>query len=162
MSDKITRVYLIGSLRNPIVPKVAVALEDLGYTVFSSWFSPGPKADDYWRDYTKEKGLDYRGALLDPSAEHIFAFDHYYLDNSDMGILLMPAGKSCHLELGYMVGQGKPGYIVFNEVPERYDIMVKFANDIFFSIEEMIEEMKVCLENQEFPKRLAYAKFFPG
>lgn len=152
------KLYLISSLRNPIVPEIHVKLEKIGFDVFSSWFSPGPRADDYWRDYTKDKGLDLKGALLDPSAEHIYAFDHYYLDNADLGVLLMPAGKSCHLELGYLIGKGKPGYIVYNEVPKRYDIMIKFCNDIFFGIDEMIAGLQKA-RKKGYPKNLAFATY---
>jgi nucleoside 2-deoxyribosyltransferase len=49
----------------------------------------------------------------------------------------MPAGKSGHLELGYMVGCGKPGYILFDKEPERLDQMVQFATDIFFDAKEL-------------------------
>ena len=43
-------IYLIGSLRNEEVPKLARRLrEALNVEVFDDWFSPGPKADDFWR-----------------------------------------------------------------------------------------------------------------
>lgn len=56
--------------------------------------------------------------------------------------MLMPAGKSGHLELGYVLGQGKRGYILFDEDPERYDIMIQFATNIFFSKEELIDYLR--------------------
>jgi nucleoside 2-deoxyribosyltransferase len=49
----------------------------------------------------------------------------------------MPAGKSAHLELGYIIGQGKPGYILFDKMPERLDVMHVFANGVFFDVEEL-------------------------
>jgi nucleoside 2-deoxyribosyltransferase len=54
----------------------------------------------------------------------------------------MPAGKSCHLEAGYMIGQGKKVYILFDKELKRWDIMVQFATDIFFNIKDLIKELK--------------------
>jgi nucleoside 2-deoxyribosyltransferase len=55
----------------------------------------------------------------------------------------MPAGKSGHLELGYMIGCGKPCIIYFNEEPDddRWDVMVQFAfengGDVCFGMDDL-------------------------
>ena len=54
----------------------------------------------------------------------------------------MPGGKSAHLELGYMIGHGKPCYVFFDKEPERWDVMYQFAKDVFFSIEGLIEALR--------------------
>lgn len=109
-------IYLISSLRNPNVPLLANELRKEGFEVFDSWFAPGPQADDYWRDYTKQRGLSYKEALNDWSAKHVFEFDKFHIDRSDIAVLAMPAGKSGFLELGYMLGSGKPGIIYFPDL----------------------------------------------
>jgi len=134
-------IYLIGSLRNEKIPETANLIEEAGFEAFDSWFSPGPEADDYWRKYEKARGRTYGEALEGYAATHIFEFDKSHIDRCDMGVLLMPAGKSGHLELGYILGQGKPGFIVFDEEPERWDLMYQFATGIFFSMEELLEEL---------------------
>ena len=53
--------------------------------------------------------------------------------------MIMPAGKSGHLELGYTIGKGKPGFILFDEEPERFDVMTQFATKIFFNRESFIQ-----------------------
>ena len=71
----------------------------------------------------------------------MFEFDHHHIDRADIGVLIMPAGKSGHLELGYMIGQGKPCFIYFEEEPERWDVMYQFCflngGDICFSEDEL-------------------------
>ena len=67
---------------------------------------------------------------------HIFEFDLHHLERCDAAVLLMPAGKSAHLELGFVRGLGKPGYIVFDKEPERIDVMYQFATELFFSQDE--------------------------
>lgn len=135
-------VYVIGSLRNPNVPKFANALRKAGFDAFDSWYAPGPKADDFWRDYTIQRGLNYKEALQDWSAKHVFEFDKFHLDRCDTAVLLMPGGKSAHLELGYIIGRGKPGFIFFDETPKRYDVMAQFATDIFFTQKDLFKALR--------------------
>jgi len=136
-----TAIYIIGALRNPEVPILANQIENLGIEAFCDWYSPGPDADDFWRDYSKQRGLSYGQALQSYAATHVFEFDKYHLDRCDAAVMLMPAGKSGHLELGYMIGREKPGYILFDEVPERYDVMVQFADGIFFNRADLFEAL---------------------
>jgi hypothetical protein len=53
----------------------------------------------------------------------------------------MPAGKSGHLELGWMAGQGKKTYVLFDEVPKRYDVMYNFTNGVFMRVEELTAKL---------------------
>ena len=131
-------IYLIGSLRNPAIPEIGVKLRALGYDVFCDWFGAGEIADDSWRKYEKLRGRSYKEALKGYAARHIFEFDKKHLDRADMGVLVMPAGRSGHLELGYLAGRGKKTYILFDQEPERWDIMVQFADEVFFSLEDML------------------------
>lgn len=136
-------IYLIGSMKNELVPKVANVIEkELGIEAFCDWHSPGPEADDYWKAFEKLRGRDFKQSFHGPHAKHVFEFDKQHLDRCDGTLLVMPAGKSAHLELGYMVGRGKPGWILFDKEPERLDVMLRFAKDIYMSVETMIEGLK--------------------
>lgn len=138
-------IYVIGSLKNTNVEVVANRLrKDMGpdVEIFDSWKSCGPDADDYWRDYEKAKGLTYKEALNSWAARHIFEFDDFHLQRATDVVAIMPFGKSGHLELGVSLGRGKRGYILFNETPERYDVMLGFCTDIFFSYEDILVELK--------------------
>ncbi len=140
MSNKMG--YVIGSLRNENIPAISVKLrEELNIEIFDDWFSPGPEADDFWKKYETARGRNYQQALQGWAGKHVFEFDKFHIDRADFGILILPAGKSGHLELGYMIGCGKPGYILLDK-PDRWDVMYQFATGIFFSMEEMIEELK--------------------
>lgn len=134
-------IYLIGALRNPKIVEIANAVEKAGFEAFADWFTPGPDADDFFRDYSKARGRNYKEALQSPAARHVFEFDKFHLDRCDIAVMVMPCGKSGHLELGYVRGMGKPGYILFDQEPERYDIMTQFATDIFFHVDELIQAL---------------------
>lgn len=137
-----SNIYLIGSLRNSRVPELANELRALGYTVFDDWFAAGEHADDAWRDYEIGRGHNLKQALAGYAANHVFQFDMYHIRKADIGILLLPAGKSGHLELGYMIGFGCKSYIVYPEEPERFDVMYLLADKVLSSTEELIERMK--------------------
>lgn len=124
------KVYLIGSLRNEAVPFVAAMLRRNGLDVFDDWYAAGPRADDHWQEYEQGRGHSFVQALDGHAAWHVFRYDQEHLDEADAGVLVMPAGKSGHLELGYLVGQGKPAFILLDEEPERYDVMYRFATGV--------------------------------
>lgn len=151
MEKKKPVIYLIGSLRNKKVPELAKTIRglNLDYEVFDDWFSPGPEADDFWRKYEKVRGSTYKQALNNYAAKHIYEFDKFHIDRSQIGILYMPGGKSAHLELGYMIGSGKRGYILFDEEPERWDVMVSFATNIYFKEDELFEELRKIRKEYE-------------
>ncbi len=134
-------IYIIGSMRNPRIPELAKSIRmALGFEAFDDWHSPGPEADEFWQKYEKDRGRTYKEALEGHHAKHVFNFDRYHLDRCDAAVLVLPAGKSGHLELGYMIGRGKKGYILLDGEPERFDIMYNFAK-VFTSEAALIEEL---------------------
>lgn len=135
----IKSLYLIGSLRNSNIESIANTIRTTcNVEVFDDWKSPGPNADDFWKEYEQGKGNTYKEALQGYAAKHIFAFDKGHLDRCDAALLIAPAGKSAHLELGYTIGKGKPGFILLDD-PERWDVMYQFATGIYDSIDEFIK-----------------------
>ena len=142
-------VYIIGSLRNPRITEVGNALRAEGYDAFDEWHAGGPEADDEWRRYENDRGRHYKEALRGYHARNIFEFDLCHLNRAEIGVLVMPAGRSGHLELGYLIGQGKYGFILFDEVPERLDIMHNFATAVCFSLDELIRELGTLKKGDE-------------
>jgi hypothetical protein len=134
-------IYLIGSLRNPEVPNIANALRAVGHEVFDDWFAAGPEADDEWRDYERGRGHNYLEALHGYAARNVFEFDRRHLQRASRVVLVLPAGKSGHLELGWALGKGKPGYILIDS-PDRWDVMYQFATAVVTSVEELIKELE--------------------
>jgi len=153
-------IYIIGSLRNPNVPVVANKLRALNknWEVFDSWVSPGPRADEHLRIYAKNKGLSYKETLQDYAATHIFQFDKKHLMRATDIVLVMPAGKSGHLELGFGLGKGKRGYVLFDKEPLRVDIMYQFSTNLYFDFNELAEELlkydtkDIIMEKEANPK----------
>jgi hypothetical protein len=128
------------------MPQVASSLRKslTNWEVFDDWYAAGPEADDFWKSYEKERDHGYVQALQGYAAEHVFAFDKYHLDTSRAGILVLPAGRSGHLELGYLAGLGRycailltPGY-----EDERFDVMYKFATRITYDLNDITNDLR--------------------
>lgn len=135
-------IYLIGSLRNPAIPHVAETMRAAGLVVFDDWHAAGPDADDAWQAYEQHRGRSYTEALDGAHARCVFDFDRFHLSQSDAAVLVAPAGKSAHLELGWMLGQGKPGYVLLAGEPERYDVMCRFATGVFTDLDVLVKELQ--------------------
>lgn len=136
------KIYLVGSLKNPNVPLLGNALRDLGFDVFDDWWGAGPEADDCWQGYETIRGREYKDALHGHAATNIFTFDLGHLATSDAAVLLLPAGRSAHMEFGYIVGLRKPSFVLFDAIPERWDLMYRLANGVFFKQEDLLEALK--------------------
>lgn len=137
---KLKSLYVIGSLRNPTIPEVAAKLREQGHDVFDDWYSAGPEADDWWKRYEEGRGHDYYQALAGHAANHVFGFDRHHLDRCDAAVLVLPAGRSGHLELGYVAGKGKPTYILHDN-PDRWDVMYRFATAVVPDVDSLIKEL---------------------
>ena len=110
--------------------------------MFDDWFSSGPQSDDRWRVYEKARGRSYVEALKGFSAEHTFNYDLGHIRSADIGVLALPAGKSAHLELGYMLGRGQIGFVLFDKEPARWDFMYKLTHGVFFNLTELLCEIQ--------------------
>lgn len=137
-------VYLMGALKNELrIPEIGNVLRAEGYVVMDEWITPGEHADENWQRYEKIRGRNYQEALKGIAATNIFLFDRSYIDISDVGILVLPCGKSAFLELGYAKGCGKKTFILLDgQEPSRYDIMPNFADKVCFDLDELKTELK--------------------
>lgn len=136
-------IYVIGSLRNPNIPTVGEALRKAGHEVFDDWYAAGPEADDYWQKYEKGRGRSFQEALQGYAARNVFAFDRKHLDRAEAVVLVLPAGKSGHLEFGYSLGRGKPGFILLDGEPERYDVMYQFASAVCADVDQLVTSLSM-------------------
>ena len=134
-------VYLIGSLRNAKIPLVGNAIRELGYDVYDDWWAPGARADECWREYEIARGRTYLEALRGRHAADVFGMDKKYLDAADFAVMVCPAGRSAHLELGYVIGRGRPGYILLDD-SDRFDIMYRFATGVFGDLQGLLAAIR--------------------
>ena len=58
------------------------------------------------------------------------------MESADVVVLVMPCGRSAHLELGFAVGQGKPTIILLSD--GEPELMYKMVRSLVTSVEEVI------------------------
>lgn len=121
------KLYVASSWRNPRLDGVFAGLRAAGFECYDfratnrsfNWAQIDPSWD---RANPVLSAADNQRALRAPVALEAFANDHGGLDWADAGVLVMPCGRSAHLEAGYLLGQGKPVFILLAD-DERPDLM---------------------------------------
>lgn len=110
-------IYVASSWRNKHQPYV---VEELRANAFDVYDFRNPSAGNsgfQWSEIDRDWqawGFDaYKAALNHEHAEEGFRLDREAVNSCDACVLVLPCGRSAHLELGHVIGQGKPGYILY-------------------------------------------------
>jgi hypothetical protein len=140
------RIYVASSWRNDFVRNMVESLRQNAYDVYDFTrpsLSPGgstafrwDEIDPGWQDWDAET---FRKSLNHPTADRGFAQDMRFLDACDVCILLLPCGRSAHLEAGYAKGRGK-SLIVWigpNCGKVEPELMYKIADAIVINYDEL-------------------------
>lgn len=143
------KIYVASSWRNPSQSEVVAALRSAGHDVYDfrnpqSGGPPGaPDRGFAWSeidpDWLGWNGERFRDLLLThPTAERGFRADADALAWCDVCVLLLPSGRSAHLEAGWAAGAGKRLVILLAEENEP-ELMYRFAAEIVCSLGELVE-----------------------
>lgn len=137
------RIYVASSWRNPYQPGVVDLLRDVGHQVYD--FRNPPNSTGFkWSDIGLEipcTAETYRQALLThPRASQGFMADFAAMRWADVGLLVLPCGRSAHLELGWMAGAGKRTLILTQD-GEEPELMALLADRILVSLNEVLREL---------------------
>lgn len=129
-----TRIYLASSWRNAHQPTVLAELRAAGHNVYD-FRNPAPgDAGFRWRhvaDRPIETCADLRAALAHPMAQRGYGHDRRGMDRAQGCVLLLPSGRSAHLEAGWIGGTGRPVAVLVPELHlpllagERHDAFPK-------------------------------------
>ena len=135
------RVYVATSWHNRGQPPVVAALRDLGHLVYDFRRPRPADAGFHWSDVDPDHAgwtLRHYAATVraDSRCQKGFAVDRAALDWCDTCLLLLPCGRSAHLEAGYAKGQGKRLLIWLDDREFRPELMYLFADAFVFDIAE--------------------------
>ncbi len=146
------RIYLASSWRNEQQPGIIRLLRERGYEVYD-FRDPEDNGgtgfqwtdiDPYWQRWTPS---ECKRGLQHEIAKSGFLRDKNALDWANVGVLLLPCGRSAHLEAGYLVGQGKPCFILFWE-PQEPELMYKLGT-VVLSIEDLLNQLRAVRPDAE-------------
>ena len=142
-------IYVASSWRNEIQQDVVGYLRENGYEVYD-FKNPKPgdngfrwsEIDPEWKNWTP---VQFRSGLDHPIAAQGFGQDMAALDKCDICVLVLPCGRSAHLEAGYAMGAGKPViiYIPGDSVDIEPELMYKITPFICIDIEEVVSLLRL-------------------
>lgn len=142
------KIYVASSWRNLCQPAVVVALRSLGLEVYDFRSPPDgsggfrwSEIDPGWRCWTPAQ---WREALAHPVAVRGYASDRSGMDWADACVLVLPCGRSAHLEAGYMAGQRKPVYTLVLEAvePDLMNLLLGPPSNLCVTMDELFDRLK--------------------
>lgn len=150
-----TTIYLASSWRNEAQPHVLSVLRRAGHAVYDfrnpddSWTSP-KQGDDSggfrWSDIDPQweswDPQSYANALDTDIAQHGFLRDYEAMEHAKVGVLLLPSGRSAHLEAGYFAGRRpeKRLHILAPQLPEP-ELMYLMADYLHLTLGSLLAEL---------------------
>ena len=140
------KIYLASSWRNKKQPEVLTMLRDLGHEVYD-FRNPAPGNNGFgWRDCDfdmHDMSLFARHITKSPVAAAGFKIDRDALHWCDTCVLLLPCGRSAHLEAGYAMGQAKETFVVLSPDGFEPELMYLLGDHIC----ETVADLRVALNH---------------
>lgn len=141
----VKRIYVASSWRNEYQPAVVSALREAGFEVYD-FRHPRPDnegfqwsaIDPQWQSW---RPAAYREALAHPIAERGYGFDFEGMQWADTCVLVLPSGRSAHIEAGWMAGTGRRLYILTYGENEP-ELMYKLATGICLDLGELLSALR--------------------
>ena len=139
-----SRIYVASSWRNPYQAQTVKALRALGHEVYdfksdAPGYFGGPQPTAFsWSEMSADwqawGPAEYRNELLThPRAASGYLGDLRGMEWADTCLMLLPCGRSAHIEAGYMKGRGKRLIIMYaDQCREGFepDLMYLLADNI--------------------------------
>lgn len=147
------KVYLASSWKNEHrVREAAVYLREIGHEVDAFC---DPSTGRFIFSFDKLPNIEQMNAIAVLSTYEVqraFAEDKKWIDWADAVIMMLPCGRSAHLEAGYAKGSGKKLIIFQEHFPVgEFDVMYGFADlvtDDWFRVLDFLLDADVGREAQ--------------
>lgn len=138
------RIYAASSWRNQLQPEVVTRLRTEGYEVYD-FRHPAPGNEGFsWRQtdpaYDASEPANHRRWHMMTShaiARSGFKLNYDAMKAADAFVLVLPSGRSAHLEAGYAAGAGKRLIVLMPE-PQEPELMYLMANAIVATVDEVV------------------------
>lgn len=138
------RIYVASSWRNAVQPGVVTVLRQHGHEVYD--FRNPPNGTGFhwsevipgWNGETCD-ATDYLHSLDHPRSVSGFLSDYVAMERSDTCVLVLPCGRSAHLELGWFVGHGKRTAVLLDGPHVTPELMYKLVDHIAPTMQSLLE-----------------------
>lgn len=139
------KIYLATSWRNLEQPGIVRVLRDHGHKVYDFRNPPHGRGGFAWSDidpaWKTWSASQYRDALNTQIAEDGFNSDFDGMKWADVCVLLLPCGRSAHLEMGWMAGMGKTT-VILTRSGEEPELMAKMCTRICVCVTELLRTLE--------------------
>ena len=142
------KIYTASSWKNKYYSAIVEELQASGHEVYDFRKAISTKGsgvafnweqiDPNWESWTPEQ---FEAGLNHKLAVNAFESDYYGMLNAEACVLILPCGKSAHIEAGFMKGMGKKLYLVMPE-KDRPELTYSIANGIFSNVKQLLEVIK--------------------
>jgi hypothetical protein len=128
-------IYVASSYRNKYQPEIIQLLRQLGHDVYDFHTNPYKFK---WEEISMNLHKDWEPQFFadklknDTKVKNAFQYDYAAVTKADCCLVILPCGKSAHIEAGWFKGRGKKVYILMME-PNEPELMYKFFDEIVTS-----------------------------
>lgn len=146
-----SRIYIASSWKNKFQQQLVEELRKRGHKVYDFKHPYGRNDVPVWESvsvtqnlrsaYVEKclKGKDFKRMLLDRQSIKRFEEHFAVMQDADTCILLLPAGRSSHIEAGHMNGIGKRVFVMDTSKEVTPELMYLALDDYFFDFEELYQ-----------------------
>lgn len=139
-------IYVASSWRNDFQQEVVKALRKAGHSVYD-FKNPRPGENGFhWSeispDWQSWGSASFRNALTHPIAVSGFASDYQAMMEADTCVLVLPCGRSAHLEAGWFAGRPGKTLIILLASENEPELMYRMADKLCCSIWEVISTLQ--------------------
>jgi hypothetical protein len=152
------RIYVASSWRNEARQQAAVqALREAGHVVYD-FRNPAPGDHGFgWRqcatpEQLKDPRLFRDEVLTHPVARAGFMKDWEALTMAQATVLVLPCGRSAHLELGVAVGAGQTTLVLLDDPISEPELMYLGCHGMCTTIAEMVKMCNRCCDKCGKPR----------
>lgn len=137
-----SKIYVASSWRCERYESVLAALRRAGHECYD-FKNPAPGDDGFkWReldpDFATWTPQRFVECLSHEIAQLGFANDKGALDWCDTLVLVLPCGRSAHLEAGYVAGRGKRVFVLLSEKGFEPELMYLLCAGVFTDLETLL------------------------
>lgn len=157
-------VYVASSWRNPTQQHVVAQIRAAGIGAYD-FKNPEAGTGFYWSEVGLQRDNDaavvdeYLAALQHPRSIEGFDSDFDAMQRADAFVLVLPCGRSAHLELGWAVGAGKPTAILLED-PCTPELMYRMVDHLDATVEGIVDWLRGLPD--PIPLPLTEAEFLAG
>lgn len=143
------RIYLASSWRHTNYDNIARTLKNVlpRHTFYNfkdpecSFVFQWSQIDKKWNNWSP---YEFRNILnTDIRTREGFLSDKIAIDWCDICVLILPCGRSAHLELGVSIGMGKTTTILLDKTFEP-ELMYKYVDYLAIDLQDLIDFLKRC------------------